>query len=123
MKAMAILLVLAFGAMQAVSITDCPCGSLCETKNSCPSEKHHSPSSDDCCSRSGKPIDNCFHLEPQTDLAVSSVDDAPVEMAALPFVALSPVPAPAFAVVVERPGLPPPERGSPLFLLHSSLLI
>jgi len=120
---MAILLVLAFGAMQGVAITDCPCGSLCETKNSCPTEKHHSPSPDDCCSRSGKPIDNCFHVEPQTDLVTSSVDDAPVEMVALPFVVLPPVVAPTFTVFVERPGLEPPERDCPLFLLHSTLLI
>jgi hypothetical protein len=123
MKTVSFLLVVAFGGLQGIAVTDCPCGSLCETKNSCPTENHHSPSPDDCCSRSGKPLDNCFHLEPQTDLVVPGADDAPVEIAALPFVALPPVVLPTFALVVERPALPPPERGSPIFLLHCCILI
>ena len=123
MKAAALLLVLAFGALQGVSVTDCPCGSYCETKNTCPTEKHQPASPDDCCSRSGKPVDNCFHLEPQTDLVLSSVEDAPVVMVALPLLVFPPVVAPTFSVELQRSGLSPPERGRPLFLLHSSLLI
>ena len=122
MKAVTLLLALAFGAMQGVSITDCPCGSYCETKNSCPSEKHQP--ADDCCSRSGKPIENCFHLEPQTDLVVDVQDDAPVPVVAF---IVDDLPAIGEAVVgrvvAEEFGRSPPSRSSPLFLLHSCLLL
>ncbi len=124
MKAVALSLVVAFGAMQGISITDCPCGSICETKNSCPSEDRHSTPSDDCCSRSGKPIDNCFHLEPQTDLVDGGPVDAPILFVTIDVDDPPPVSAPLPRTVagVEF-GPSPPPRDCPYYLLHSSLLI
>jgi hypothetical protein len=125
MKASVIFLVVAFGAMQGVSITDCPCGSYCETKNSCPGENHHSSPSDDCCSRSGKPLENCFHLEPQTDLVVSAPEEAPpilfvrIDIDDSLRLGVSPRPG----VVGREFGPSPPARDCPVFILHSSLLI
>jgi hypothetical protein len=127
-KATALLLVLAFGSLQGVSMTDCPCGSLCESKNACPDEKRHE-SSDDCCSRTrAKDLpatENCFHLEPQTDLDQVSAERCPVPLLILGVVDL-PVLVLAATDGREPPprcGLAPPSLDGPLFLLHSRLLI
>ena len=127
-KATALLLVLAFGSLQGVAVTDCPCGSLCETKNACPDEKRHE-SADDCCSRTREKdraaSENCFHLEPQTDVDQVVVDHAPVPLLILG-VADPIVPVPAATENGEPPprhGLAPPSLDGPLFLLHSRMLI
>ena len=127
-KATALLLLLAFGSLQGVSFTDCPCGSLCETKNACPDENRHE-SPDDCCSRSRaderRATENCFHLEPQTDLDASSPELPPVSFLILGVVDPL-VPTPSASVETEflqGRGLSPPSLDAPLFLLHSSLLI
>jgi len=128
MKAGVLLLVLAFGSLQAISITDCPCGSLCETKNACPDEKRHE-SPDDCCrrTRADDPSarENCFHLEPQTDLGLESAS-LPGE----PIVILAIVDRPLFDAAVHQEGdlvssqgRSPPSPTGPRFLLYSSLII
>jgi len=131
MKAVALLLVLAFGTLQGVAVTVCPCGSLCESKNTCPDETRHA-SPDDCCSRTraGTSEENqapevCFHLEPQTELDSPAVDNVVLSTLSL---GLLEVPSPTLhpaevAVFGEIVGLAPPGRSRPLFLLHSSLLL
>jgi hypothetical protein len=129
MRAAVLLLVLAFGSLQGISLTDCPCGSLCETKNACPDEKRHE-SADDCCSRTRakdqQASENCFHLEPQTEL-----DSGAAAVLDLPVICLGPVAilpissdTPETAGQVFRTIGPSPPHGSRLlFLIHSTLLI
>jgi hypothetical protein len=129
MKAAALLLVLAFGSLQGISFTDCPCDSLCETKNACPDEKKHE-TPDDCCSRTreqqrGGATENCFHLEPQTDLDRTSHDLDLDSVLILSVIDLTAPVAPASDIssLVPWGGPSPPSTDPPLFLLHSSLLL
>ena len=127
MKAATLLLVLAFGGLQGISVTDCPCGSLCETKNSCPDEKRHE-SPDDCCSRTRAKdhatTTNCFHLEPQSDLVGVSVDQDAVPVLILhPVVPPILVPPAGADKDLDGAGLSPPARGCPQFLRHRTLRI
>jgi len=128
MKASALLLLVAFAGLQSVSVTDCPCGSLCETKNACPDESRHA-SPDDCCSRNQtserNKNENCFHLEPQTEL-----DSAVMEYCQAPALDLGMVDVPPVSLEHVLPclypaavGPSPPARRRPLFLIHSALLI
>src|SRR5215510_7110421 len=125
MKAAALVLLLAFGTLQGVSVTDCPCGSLCESKNACPDEKKHE-SPDDCCSRTRREAtENCFHLEPQTEL-----DHVSPELDPVPVLILAVLELPTRVVrsneeesSVFGRGLSPPSSHAPLFLLHSSFII
>ena len=124
MKAATLLLLLGFLPLQLVAVTDCPCGTFCETKNECPDPgSHRSP--DDCCSRNTTPVEKpaCFHLEPQSDVDAPSVDAPPapsfIAIDVLPAVVL-PVPMVTDPVVA---GPSPPFREPRLFLLHSALRI
>jgi len=128
MKASALLILVAFAGLQSVSVTDCPCGSLCETKNACPDESRHA-SPDDCCSRSraagNEKSENCFHLEPQTEL-----DSTIMECPRAPVLDLGLVVVPPVSLAQSIPclestavGPSPPSRSRPIFLIHSALLI
>jgi hypothetical protein len=132
-KTPVLLLILVFGALQAVAVTDCPCGSLCGHKNAC-TEDPKDASPDDCCSQSraasgqgthGEESGRCLHVEPQTDLDVSVQGELFVPVLCWDIALVPPVerraaePAPR----VVSPGPSPPAPGSPLFLQHSSLLL
>lgn len=126
MKAATLLLLLGFLPLQLVAVTDCPCGSFCETKNECPDPgSHRSP--DDCCSRNRTSSEEapCFHLEPQSDVDAPIVE-APGVPAAVEIGLVLPLAfTPQHAVVVDAriAGPSPPLRTPPLFLLHAALLI
>jgi hypothetical protein len=117
MKAAWIVLV-AFALLQSVSLTQCPCGSLCGHKNDCGPD----PAGDDCCKNSGGADETpCFHLEPQMDLdgvaleafSVPTIDAGPVH----PMDIDRPEPGARRPVLSSDPS--PPVRA----LLHSALLL
>jgi hypothetical protein len=133
MKGSALLLLLCFAALQLVSITRCPCDTLCGHKNAC-EEENGEGSRDDCCSQSreasghrhgGGESDHCFHLEPQTDLDGPTAVDVSAPGPLLDPV-LVPKPLLPMADYFPRPlslDLSPPARDGPLFLQHSALLL
>jgi hypothetical protein len=132
-----IALCLWFAASQAVSLTDCCCGSICEHKNAC----------SDCSGGSGcgsshevgpahckdgtlpKPPsshDRCAHVEPQSDVDSSVVKNEtprpPVILSLLPIDAgLGPFPE-LHRTRTLRGGVPHQE-GPPLYLRYEVLLI
>ncbi|MBI3855917.1 MAG: hypothetical protein HY293_09540 [Planctomycetes bacterium] len=117
MKAAALLLALGFASIQPISITDCPCGSLCENKNRC-SVHDDEP---DCCSRSMASLPRsqeqapCFHVEPQTELDTIVADAAPVPELCLEILPVSFfLAAPEASSPPDSSGLPPPVRSRPL---------
>jgi len=119
MRVLPLVLVLAFGAAQAVEFTDCGCGPVCgHARHALPGE------SGGCCGSPEAPEEGgCVHLAPASDLLAGP---AALELSA-PAGAVVATPGPAApppAAPLEDAAVPArPARGRPLFVLHSSFLI
>ena len=124
MNRLALLTALCFGALQSVTIIDCPCAALCGHKNACEEAKEAS-TQDDCCreSRSGTLHEEaCFHLEPQCDVD-GPLSESPVAAATSLPANLPTIVPPPESFEATPPTESPPARDCPLYLQQSRLLI
>lgn len=115
----ALILVLAFGTTQALTLVDCCCGAACKSPNEvC---DHARPEPMDCCT--GTPADEpapCVHLQPSHDILPSDAAPAPEALLTIALAEESFLIPPAETVTVKPAGSPP---ARPRHLLLSVLLI
>lgn len=121
MKAVLLVLTLAFTGSQTIAFTDCRCGVVCA---------HQQGARDGACGDAAPPqgcceeeTGGCVHLEPSSETISTPICVDLASPAEFPAPAPPEAAPPAPALTREPFAELRPARGRPLYLLHSSLLI